>query len=193
MAYAADFSSWLAVYSCPLRAALFTCVSVLWCARSLQSFADPEYQDPVSASDWFAVVSFSVALFALALALPMLAQLADRGRVVFRVSLVPALGAALSGLSNLLEDALQLGFAFWFFVVGTALTMIGLIAITLALAIVGQGRGRLLAAVPAATLIGVLLFERGGGVVIAAAWLVVAAISLGQPAPIAARVAPTPP
>ena len=51
------------------------CVGVLWCARSLQSFADPEYQDPVSPSDWFAVVSFSAALFALALALPMLAQL----------------------------------------------------------------------------------------------------------------------
>lgn len=45
----------------------------------VQSFAavvpDPEYHDPVSPSDWFAVVSFSAALFALALALPMLTQL----------------------------------------------------------------------------------------------------------------------
>ena len=90
------------------RAALFTFVGVVWCVRSLQSFADPEYQDPVSASDWFAVLSFSAALFALALALPLLAQLLG-SQAVFRVSLVPAVGAALSGLSNLLEDALQMG------------------------------------------------------------------------------------
>lgn len=176
-----------------LRAGLFVCVGVLFCARSLQSFADPEFQDPVSASDWFAVVSFSAALFALALALPMLAQLIDGGRVVFRVSLVPAAGAAFAGLSNLLEDALQMGFAFWFFIVGTVLTILGLIAFTLVVAVVSRGRRRPLATVSAATLIGVLLFEEGGGVVIAAAWLAAAAISLRLPARTDARAAPTSP
>ncbi len=112
---------------------------------------------------------------------------------MFGVSLVPAAGAALSGLSNLLEDALQLGFAFWSFIAGTLLTMLGLIAFTLVLAIVCQGRRRLLAAVPAATLIGVLLFEREGGVIVAVAWLVAAVISLGPAAHTAARPAPTSP
>ncbi len=174
------------------RAALFTFVGVVWCVRSLQSFADPEYQDPVSASDWFAVLSFSAALFALALALPLLAQLLG-SQAVFRVSLVPAVGAALSGLSNLLEDALQMGFAFWFFVVGTALMMVGFIAFTVVVAVVGRGRRRLLAAVPAATLIGLFLFESGGGVLILAAWLAAAAMALGRPAPTAAQTAPAAP
>ncbi len=65
----------LPILACMTRAALFTFVGVVWCVRSLQSFADPEYQVPVSASDWFAVLSFSAALFALALALPLLAEL----------------------------------------------------------------------------------------------------------------------
>ncbi len=162
-----------------LRVALFTLVGVAWCVRSLQSFADPEFMDPETASDWFAVLSFSVALFALAFALPMLAHYTGGGLAVFRVSLIPAVGAALAGLSNVLEDALQLGFAFWFFIVGTVITTLGLIAFTLAIA--GRGRRRLLAAIPLATLIGLLLFESGGGVLTLAAWLVAGVIA-GQAA-----------
>jgi len=102
-------------------------------------------------------------------------------------------GAAFAGLSNLLEDALQMRFAFWFFIVGTVLTILGLIAFTLVVAGVCRGRRRLLAAVPAATLVGVLLFEEGGGVLIAAAWLIAAAISLRLPARTTVQAAPTSP
>ena len=171
------------------RAALFTFVGVVWCVRSLQSFADPQYEDPVSASDWLAVLSLSAALFALALALPLLAQMIG-GRPVFRVSLVPAVGAALAGLGNLLEDALQIGFAGLFYGVGAGLTGVGLIALTVAIAVFGRGRRRLLAAVPAATLIGWSLFESGGGVLILAAWLAAAAMALDRPARTAAQTAP---
>ena len=107
-----------------LRAALFTFVGVAWCVRSLQSFADPHYTDPVSASDWFAVFSFSAALFATALALPLLAEMVG-GRAVFRVSLVPAVAAALAGLGNLLEDGLQIEVAGMFYGVGAGLTWSG--------------------------------------------------------------------
>jgi hypothetical protein len=171
------------------RAALFTCVGVVWCVRAFQSFADPQFQDPVSAADWFAVFSLSAALFALALALPLLAQLIG-GRAVFRMSLVPAVGATLSGLGNLLEDALQIGFAGWLYLAGNTLTMVGLIALTVVGAVVGRGRRRLLAAVPATTLIGWFLFESGGGLLILAAWLAAAAIALDRPARTVARTAP---
>ena len=175
-----------------LRAALFTFVGVVWCARSLQSFTDPEYMDPATASDWFAVLSFSAALFALAFALPMFAQLTG-GRVVFRVSLIPAVGAALAGLSNLVEDALHWasGWAFWLFGAGMATTAVGLIAFTLVVAVAGRGRRRLLAAVPAGTLIGLFLFESGGGVLTLAAWLVAAAIAVQVAPRAAAQVAAT--
>ena len=160
------------------RAALFTFVGVAWCVRSLQSFADPEYTDPGTVSDWFAVLSFSVALFAVAFALPLLAQYTGGGRAVVRVSLIPAAGAAIAGLSNILEDALQLEFAGLFYGVGAAITGLGLIAFTLAIAVAGRGRRRLLAAISLATLIGWSLFESGGGVLVLAAWLVAAAIAV---------------
>ena len=155
--------------------------------RSLQEFADPNYYDPVSAADWFAVLSFSTAWFALAFALPVFAQLVG-GRVVFRVSLVPAAGAALAGLGNVLEDALQVGFAGLLYAAGDVLTMVGLIALTVAVAVVGRGRHRLLAAVPAVTLIGWLLFEYGGGVLTLVAWLAAAAVTLAQPTRQAERI-----
>lgn len=164
-------------------------VGVAWCVRSLQSFADPHYTDPVTASDWFAVFSFSAALFATALALPLFAQMTG-GRAVFRVSLLPAAGAALAGLGNLVEDALQMGFAGLFYGVGAGLTGGGLIAFTIAIAISCRGRLRLLAAVPAATLIGWSQFESGGGVLILVAWFAAAAMALHRPARTAVRTTP---
>jgi len=180
------------ILPCVWRAAIFAIAGLLLCVRSLQTFTDPEFTDPVSISDWFAVLSFSAALLVLALALPMFAQLVG-GPAVFRVALVPAVGAALAGLGNLLEDALQLGFAFWLFIVGTTITLIGLVSLSIAVAVVGRGRRRLLAAVPAATLIGMLLFESGGGVLILAAWLAAAAVALGGRVHAAAQTAPTRP
>ena len=171
------------------RAALFTFVGVAWCVRSLQSFADPNYTDPVTASDWFAVFSFSAALFATALALPLFAQLIG-GRAVFRVSLVPAVAAALTGLGNLLEDGLQIGAAGLFYGVGAGLTWVGLIAFTVAIAVSGRGRRRLLAAVPAATVIGWSLFASGGGVLVLAAWLAAAAMALDRPTSTATQTVP---
>ena len=145
--------------------------------RSLQSFADPAYTEPGTVSDWFAVLSFSAALFAVAFALPLLAHYTGGGLAVRRISLIPAVGAAIAGLGNLLEDALQLGFAGWFYGAGAAITGLGLIAFTVAIAVAGRGRRRLLAAIPLATLIGWSLFESGGGVLVLAAWLVAAAIA----------------
>jgi hypothetical protein len=162
------------------RSALFVFVGVAWCVRSLQSFADPAYTDPETVSDWFAVLSYSLALFAVAFALPLLAQHTGGGPAVVRVALIPAVGAALAGLANLLEDALQLGFAFWFYGAGGALTALGLIAFTLAIALTGRGRARLVAVIPLMTLIGWLLFESGGGVLVLAAWLAAAAIASHQ-------------
>ena len=106
------------------------------------------------------------------------------------MSRVPSVGAAVSGLGNLLEDALQLDFAFLLYAAGNVLTMVGLIAFSVVGAVAGRGRRRLLAAVPAATLIGWFLFESGGGVLILAAWLAAAATALGSRAPTAAQTAP---
>ena len=49
--------------------------------------------------------------------------------------------------------------------------VVGLAALSIAIALLGRGSDRLLAAVPAATLIGQLVFPVGGGLLMAAAWL----------------------
>ena len=167
-----------------LRAALFTFVGAAYCARSLQSFSDPAFTDPDSASDWFAVLSYSAAFLALGIALPLFAQLVGETSV-FRVSLVAAVGAALSGLSNVLEDALQMDFAVWPYIGGAVLTLVGLVVLTIVVLAAARGSRRLLAAVPAATLVGLLMFESGGGVLVLAAWLAAAAVTISSrmPAP----------
>jgi len=71
-------------------------------------------------------------------------------------------------------------FAFWFFIAGAMLSLVGLIAFTIVAAAGGRGRHRLFAAVPAATLVGQLTLSVGGGVLIMAAWLAAAAMDLGR-------------
>lgn len=149
---------------------LFAGVGLAFLVLFLHGLTGPDFQDPVTVSDWFATLGFSGALFALAAALPRLGRMFDELRIR-RVSFIPSVGAALGGASNILEDGLQLDWAFWFFVLGSGLVVVGLAALTMAIVLLGRGSDRLLAAVPAATLVGQLVFPVGGGVLMAAAWL----------------------
>lgn len=155
-----------------LRAALFAVVAILVFIVWLRS--------PEPMSEWPKVLSFSAALCGLAFALPTYARLVG-GRALFRVSLVPAAGAALGSVSNIMEDGLQLEWAFWLFILSLVIIDFGLFAFTIGVAFIGRGRRRLLAAVPAATLAGVLLFPVGGFVLMVAAWVAAAALALGRP------------
>lgn len=145
--------------------------------RALAPVGNPDFTDPGTAWDWFAVASFSAALLALAAALPSLARLAG-GRAAFAISLLPALGAALAGAGNLAEDGAGLAWAGdWLYLPGAALLGPGLAGFTVALAVGSRGGRRLFAAVPAATVLGLVLFELGGGVLVLAAWVALALVS----------------
>jgi hypothetical protein len=123
----------------------------------------------------------------------MLAQLIGR-QGVFRVSLVPGVDSVLAGFSNLVEDGLQLGWAFWPFILGTAVIVVGLVAFTGVVVGAARGRVQLLAAVPVATLLDVLfLHDAGGGVLVLAAWLPAVALIVGLPTRTGAPAAPTSP
>jgi hypothetical protein len=94
------------------------------------------------------------------------------GRVASRASLVVAAGAVLSSAANILEDGPKMEWAFFAFVLGAAITLIGLLALTIA--IVARGGQRHFALVPVGTMAGLLLFVIAGGPVMLATWLVAA-------------------
>ncbi len=171
--------AWVERVSPGRRAALFLAVGVLFFLRWRQ-VGSVDFQDPETLDDWLAVIGFSMALFGLAVALPVFAELAGR-RTVLRTSMVPAFGCALGSVSNLLEDGLQWSWAFWGFVAGLALANLGLVALTLVMALMGRGFSRLLATVPALTLTGVLLFEVIGGLLMLATWSGAAIVAIRWP------------
>lgn len=161
-----------------MRAALFALVGVLFFLYWV--LADPSYDAADSLTEWRYVLLFSAALLALAFALPQYARLAG-SRFVRRASLVAAAGAALGGVANVFEDGIGWGWAFWAFVTGTAVLLVGLLL--LAVAIVARRSGpRFLALVPAATLASVIGYVAMGGPLMLATWLAAAGIALALPA-----------
>ena len=173
-----------------MRAAFFTLVGVAFFVFWV--LADPSYEETASQSERKWVLAFSGVLLLLAFALPMLAQLVGE-RVVFRVSLVPAAGVALSSFANILEDGLQLEWVFYVFVLGSAIQLLGNLALTAAIAFVGRGGFRLLAVVPAGTVAAIILFVVAGGPIMLATWLTAAAVALALPKRAAAQAAPATP
>jgi hypothetical protein len=133
-----------------------------------------------SQNDWGYVLAFSAAILSLAVALPVFGRLVG-GRTAARVSAVPAAGAGVGSLANILEDGLQLGWAFFGFVAGSALLVFGLLAFTAVVVLGGQGRRRLLALIPAGTMVGIVFYVAVGGPLMLATWLAAAAFALTAP------------
>jgi len=173
-----------------MRAAFFALVGVAFFAFWV--LADPSYEETASQSEWKWVLTFSGVLLLLAFALPMLAQLVGEP-VLFRVSLVPAAGVALSSFANIVEDGLQVEWFFYVFVLGSAIQLLGNLALTAAVAFVGRGRRRYLAIVPAGTVAAIILFVVAGGLIMLATWLTAAAFALALRRSIAAQAAPASP
>jgi hypothetical protein len=155
--------------------ALFTLVGGLFFAYWV--LADPSYEPTDSLTDPKYVLLFSGALLALAVALPEYASLSGT-RAARRTSALPAAGAALGCIANFVEDGLGLGWAFWLFFVGSAVTVIGLLTLTVVMAATNRGRRRSLALVPAATLVAVVFYVSIGGPLMLAAWLGAGALAL---------------
>jgi hypothetical protein len=162
---------------------LFVLTGALWFVRSLVSFGDPSYYDPRSAFDWFAVLSFSAALGALAFALPALARVAG-GRATRIAAAAAAAGAAIGAVGNIVEDGLAQGWAgTGLYLPGVVLLTLGLLGTTITIAVSARGADRLLALAPAATFLGFGLLESGGGALVLGGWAGAAVLSRRRRAP----------
>ncbi len=143
-------------------------LGALWAARSLQSFSDPDFTSPNSAADWFAVTSFSAAFGLLPVGVWILLHRSRVGPVSVRVlSVAAVVTAGSAAVANVVEDGFGVSGAGTVYLVGTTGTLLVLLVTAVALAIRGP---RSLALVLLATLVGMLNFERGGGLLVLVAW-----------------------
>lgn len=155
------------------RAALFALFGVGFCADWVVT--NPTYEASPTQGDWPYVLAFSGIILTLAFTVPLFAQLVG-GRVAFRASLLVAGSATLSSAANVLEDGLKMEWAFYAFVLGSAIILVGLLALTIAM--VARGGQRHYALVPAGTMAALLFYVPVGGPVMLATWLVAAALAL---------------
>lgn len=147
---------------------VFVLVGLLWGVRSLQAFAEPNFTDPESVSDWWAVVSFSLCWALLPAGLALLVRLTRRrGRATQVLLVMAALGAVTAAIANVVEDGMGVDAAGNAFLVSVSLTMLTMIALT---GVLLTGRPRWPGGVVLATLIGMLNLEAGGGVLVLAVW-----------------------
>lgn len=159
--------------------AICVTVGVLWAARSLLALAGARSSDPTSAVDWLGVLCYSAALVALAPGLSALQAVAgrfhDSARALARLVAVGALVAAAGNLLASVTDIPWASVAVYLpGVLGVAWGLVGL-AVALALT-----RRRAAALVALATLLGLLLLDRGGGLVVLFAWAAVASEALSR-------------
>jgi hypothetical protein len=148
-------------------------LGLLWALRSLQSvIAEPNLQDPEGLADWWAVVSISAALALLPAGLAVLVWLNPDGPRITRV-LVPvaAVGGVTAAVANLVESGGGVGEAGTVYLVSILLTMLTMVVLGIVLL---ATRPRWPGLVVLSTVIGMLLLERGGGVLVLIAWVPVA-------------------
>lgn len=153
------------------RALFFAVVGATFFAHWL--LADPSYDENPKQSEWPYVLFFSAVIALLAAAVPLLARLVNK-QLVYRVSIAVAVGACIASGANIAEDGLHIDWFFFVFVLGMAVMMLGLAALTVVTALTGQGRHRAPALVSAGTLAATILYVEAGGPLMLATWLTAA-------------------
>jgi hypothetical protein len=148
-------------------------IGLLFGLEAVLLVAEPAYWDPTDALDWLAVITWALALLSLApgtwliVALSGPPPLAPTRLVATAGSLVVA-ALVMAGIGTLLEHAFDLEVGALLYLVGELAGALGLLGLTVALAL---ARRRWLGLLTLATLLGVALQPIGGLFLVALAWL----------------------
>ncbi len=139
--------------------------------------ARPSFEMTASMTKWPHVLWFSATLLSLAVALPVFGRMGG-GRWVVRLASVAGAGVGMSSVANIFEDGFGIDAFFFAFILGTLILEVALLALTIVIARTFRGRYRLLAVIPAGTVVGILLFVLAGGPVMLVTWLGAAAVAV---------------
>lgn len=163
-----------------LRALLFAGIGVAWFTMW---FIRGPNETVASMQEWPNVIWFSATLLLLAVALLTFGRMVG-GRSVIRLATIAAATAGIMSVVNVVEDGFRVEGAFYVFVLGLLTLDVVLGGLALAIARTQTGRRRLLAAIPAATLAGILVTPASGPLMLGA-WLAASAAALraGRPLP----------
>ena len=143
-----------------LGPAVMIAFGIVWTFRSLlEVVAHPDFWDPVTLIDHLAVWSYSLGFALLAGAVLALVRQAGGGRAAWLAAAGTASMALLAAGANVVEDALDVDRASTAYVVGALGTVVGLLSLTVALAV----RRWRHAAVAGLWLIGVPMVTSGFG------------------------------
>jgi hypothetical protein len=156
------------------RVALFALVGSSVFAHWL--ITDPTHDVSNDQSSWWHVIAFSAVIVLIAIGSVSVGRLL--GRFARRPSLVSATGAGVASAANIVEDGLQMGWAFFVTVAGTAVLLLGLAATAVRAVVKARGRSSALALVPVGTAVAILLYVDAGGPIMLATWLFAAALVL---------------
>lgn len=151
------------------RVAITVLTGVTWAVRSLQAILfDPDYWDPVTSADFFAIYSYSAALLLTSASLLILRGAVHPASELSKAILVVAGACVVAGIANGIEDALGLrGFGL-LYVIGILVGGLGMFVIA---AMFRTTPARGLTFVPALGGLAMVLMTIGGGVFGLPAWL----------------------
>lgn len=131
--------------------------------------ARPSFEMTAAMKEWPQVLWFSATLLTLAVSLPIFGRMVG-GATAVRLATIAGAGAGLSSVANVLEDGFRIDAAFFLFIAGTFTVDLALLGLTIEIARRPVARTRLLAVVPAGTLVGILLFVAVGGPAMLVTW-----------------------
>ncbi len=161
------------------RLGILVMTGVSWTVYSLQAIlVHPDYWDPVTAADFFAVYAYSAAWLLTAAALLTLREVARQALARSSSAiLVVAAACAVAGVANGVEDGLGLkGFGL-LYVIGVLVSGFGMFVIA---AMFWPSPARRLTFVPAVGGVAMVTAVIGGGVLGLVAWLGFGAVLVRQ-------------
>jgi hypothetical protein len=134
------------------------------------SITDPSFEQSATQTQWPYLLAFSGLIILLAVGAAALARAISGAAVVRTISTLLLTAALVGAATNVVEDGFGVEQAFLVFVLSSAVQLLTLVALAVALAVNVVGPRRVLAVAPIASAAGIVLYVNAGGPILFATW-----------------------